>query len=190
MSLQRNKVASVQKIELAGNARMTPCGLPWLAIVFLVSFIAFVLPASGCTQPKAFGPATESSNPAATRMAALAGIPPSDDPPPAAVIPNPAPFLDSATLAAANLEANTLKILIRGFLAEHPTSRKVASDEVSALYSGGPPRARYYFDPVSARIVAVDAVLGGWTGIVFSLSKQGWGAGMPDSDRAGDQDTP
>jgi hypothetical protein len=190
VSRQRIKGASEQKIAWAGKAQMAPCGPPWLAIVLLVLFTAFILSASGCAEPKASSAATESSNPAATRMAALAGIPPSDDLPPAAVMPNPAPFVDSATLAAANLEANTLKILIRGFLAEHPTSRTVASDEVSALYSGGPPRARYYFDPVSARIVAVDSVPGGWTGIVFSLQKQGWGAGSPDNDRAGDQDTP
>jgi hypothetical protein len=142
-----------------------------------------------CSPSETPGPAVPVGGPASDRMAALAGIPPESDAPPAIVVLNPAPLIDTATLSSANLEASVLKSLVRGFLAEHPGSRTVSSGDLRSLYSGGPPKAEYYFD-AAAIITRVDSVSGGWDGIVFSLSGQSWRQGTPEGDRVGDQDVP
>jgi len=158
--------------------------LPILTAVCLMAGIP------GCSQPVSHSTGPAAMNPAFSRMGALAGIPPESDGPPVAVVPNLTPFIDAATVAAANTEANALKTAARVFLVDQPSSRTITSDDLGSQFAGGPPKARYSYDGSAARIAGVDAVPGGWRGIVFNLSTQSWQEGTADGDRNGDQDIP
>jgi hypothetical protein len=158
----------------------------WLAVsstlIVTACMVGGVTSACSPTVPRTNGSA------ASDRMAALAGIP-TEVPSPAAAA-NPVPLVDAATLAAARTEAVTVRSLARAFMAERPSSRALTSSDLTSLYSGGPPKAKYYLDAAGMSIVRVDRVPDGWKGIVFSLSAQTWRDGTPDGDHAEDQDIP
>jgi hypothetical protein len=158
----------------------------WLVGSSIVLVIACVV--GGMTTACSQSVTSSKGSAASDRMAALAGIP-TEAPSPAAAA-NPVPLVDAATLAAARTEAVTVISLARAFMAEHPSSRAVTSSDLSSLYSGGPPKAKYYLDAAGMGIVRVDRVPDGWKGIVFGLSAQTWREGTPDGDHAEDQDTP
>lgn len=157
-------------------------------VTFLAAFMALlVLPAS-CARPTS--PATSSR--ARTVPDALPGPQanmPAPQVPPAAA-PNPGSFVESGKITAANLEASTMKIGAKAYLATHQGTLSVTSDELVPLYFSGTPKAKYYVNADTGSIVRVDSVPGGWTGIVFSLSQQRWVQGAPDNDHPNDQDVP
>jgi hypothetical protein len=51
-------------------------------------------------------------------------------------------------------------------------------------------KARYQLSLPTVSIARVDSLVGGWVGIVFSLSQQKWLQGSPDNNHENDQDVP
>jgi hypothetical protein len=146
----------------------------------------------GCVRPATpeVGSATTGANAAADRMGALAGIPRESDIPSGVVVPNVAPVLEAARLAGANTEAGSLRTAARTYLADHPATTRLVSDDLTPLYVSAPPKAHYHLNLPSGLITRVDAVSSGWADMVFSLSQQKWEKGIPDNDHAADQDVP
>jgi hypothetical protein len=146
----------------------------------------------GCVRPATpeVGSATTGANPAGDRMGALAGIPRESDVPSGGVVPNLAPVVEAARLAGANTEAVSLRTAARAYLADHPATNRLGSDDLPPVYVSAPPKARYYLSLPSGLITRVDAVSNGWLDMVFSLSQQKWVKGIPDNDHAADQDVP
>jgi hypothetical protein len=171
---------------LSGVRRAVGVGVA-LVVVFLGAPVT-----GGCVRPVTpeGGAAATGANPAADRMGALVGIPRESDVPSGGVVPNLAPVLEAARLAAADTEAGSLRTAARAYLADHPAATRLTSDDLTPSYVSAPTKARYYLGLPSGSITRVDAVSGGWADMVFSLSQQKWGKGTPDNDRAADQDVP
>ena len=150
-----------------------------------VLMVVLILLASGCGGK---GPQT-TYNPAKDRIESLANLPPETELPSGGVTPNLIPMIDAATLAAANLEAVTVKTAARAFYVEHPSS-SVFSSDVLAPYSSGTLKARYFLNTPGCSIVRVETQANGWKGMVFSISRQKWTDGSPDNDRPNDSDIP
>jgi hypothetical protein len=161
-------------------------GIMTLLLFVVVLCVVFV----GCTASTS--PDSEANiNPASDRMGAMAGIPADDDAVPGGgVVPDPAQFVYTARVTAANAEASGLRVAAHSYLADGGAASSLTSDELYPLYIRTLPNARYYLDPVTILISRVDAVPGGWIGIVFSLSEQKWRKGTSDKDRPDDQDAP
>ncbi len=147
--------------------------------------------AIACTQSGTSndGTSTTQYNPASDRIGSLAGIPPESDFPSGGVIPNLTPLVDAGRLAAANIEASTVKTATHAYLADHTAPSHFSSDDLQP-YITGFLNAKYYLDPTAALITRVDIVSGGWSDMVFSLSQQKWQSGTADNDHPEDQDVP
>lgn len=129
-----------------------------------------------------------SVNPATNRMAAEAGIPDESESLIGIVVPNVKPMVEASILAAANTEAVNIKIAIRLYLTDHPSSTLLDSEKLWPGYTSDIPKAKYIVDPDSLKITKVSATAGGWKNIVFSISQQKWLEGSPDNDHMEDQD--
>ena len=101
---------------------------------------------------------------------------------------NPPAYVDTATVAAANLEAERLKTAAIAYFASHPDKVTASLDDLNPS-DAVTAKAWYRFD-AAGLVTRVDAVPNGWTGIVFSLSRQKWVKGSPDDSRLADQDVP
>jgi hypothetical protein len=160
-----------------------------LLLVELAIGVILFITSSGCVSrgdhasPSQYSPASE-------RMGALAGMPAESEASPGGVVPNPAPFIDAGTLAAANSEGTMVKTGARAYLSDHPSATFLDSDSLQPPYVVGRLKAIYVIDPLTTSITRVDTVDGGWTGIVFSLSQQRWTVGAADGDHDKDQDIP
>ncbi len=164
-------------------------GPSWL-VLWAVALVSAGLTAACSPSNSANSGNSESQyNPAAGRMGALAGIPESDVPS-GGVIPNLAPAVDAGQLAAANVEASAMKTGARAYFVDHPSVTQIRSEDLLPPYVIGQPKANYRLDLPSQSVVGVESVPGGWTGIVFSLSRQRWLEGSPDNDHVNDQDVP
>ncbi len=101
---------------------------------------------------------------------------------------NPPAYIDTATLAAANLEASRVKSMAIQHLVFESGSVMLTSDDLRQEGTGVL-KAWYRFDRAGS-ITRADTIPGGWTGIVFSLSQQKWVRGTADNDHLADQDVP
>ena len=155
-----------------------------LALLVAVAILSTII--SGCTKPAS----STQSNPASDRMGALAGIPAESNVPSGDVFPNLARFVEAGRVAGANLEASNIKMAARTFLVDHPAAPRLTSDDLQPSYISESPKSRYYISPMTVLITRVDSVAGGWADMVFSLSQQKWGKGIPDNDHDDDQDIP
>lgn len=157
-------------------------------LALLAAFIVFLALPTGCARSGFTGPPGTGTPVPAPLPVPQANMPAPEVPPAAA--PNPGGIVQTSMVAAANLEASTMKTAAKAYLATHQGTLSFTSDELVSSYFSGTPKARYYFNGSTGSIVRVDSVPGGWTGIVFSLSRQKWVAGAPDNDHINDQDVP
>jgi len=144
--------------------------LPVLGASLLLAVLSGCGAASSSVSPVLPGP--QGNLPVDAEMPSAAGF-------------NPPAYIDTARLTAANLEADRAKTEALQYLALHPDTATLTSDDLGQAGL----KAWYRFDAASS-ITRADAVPGGWTDIVFSLSRQKWVRGTPDNDHLADQDIP
>ena len=159
-------------------------------IMFLLAVVMFsTITACNGTAPSKDKSSPNQYNPASDRINSMAGIPPESDTSSGGVVPNLVPIVDASRLAAANLEAGTVKTATRNYLVDHTVPYQLTSNDLEA-YIGGTLKAKYYLDPNIVLIIRVDISSGGWIGMVFSLSQQKWLEGSADNNHPEDQDVP
>lgn len=92
----------------------------------------------------------------------------------AVVVPAVGNFMESANIAAANVEVQNVKTAAMSYLVDKgkiPTD----SDQLSPGYISSPPKAKYTFDS-NVQISGVSAVTGGWdfNKMEFKVKEQLW----------------
>jgi hypothetical protein len=164
----------------------------YVAAIFLLIFFILFSNITACTGDTSPGTETapDSYNPASARINSMAGLAPESDSPAAGIIPNLTPVIDAGILAAANLEATNIKTAARAYLSQNPAPPLFTSDVLQPSYMSGSLKAKYYLSPSSGMITRVDGTSGGWTDIVFSLSRQKWVEGTADNNHPSDRDIP
>ena len=155
-------------------------------IIFLISFSILTSLLTSCAGNKT----STSVNLANNRLAAEAGIPDDSENTIGGVVPNVKPIVEASILAAANIEAVNIKTAVRLYLTDHPSSSPISSENLWPGYTSNIPNAIYTIHPTTLQITRVSTIQNGWKNIVFSISRQKWLEGNPDSDHIDDQDIP
>ena len=151
--------------------------LKFLSLLFCFLFICVCV--SGCTSSK------QATSVQTTVVTSTSSIATSSAAKPVGPLPH---FIGSANLAGANAEAATLKTAVNTYYSHYGIYPAASSDLVPTYITMA--KAKYYFNDSNGSVSRVDAISGGWSGMVFSLSAQTWTKGSPDNNHPDDLDIP